>query len=122
MQVFPIGNISERPQDSFYMEPEGLFRTLVVLDDHGWDVLGTYHSHPPGSRTDPSPRDRLSASYPGSLQVIIVPGRNEDLGIIRAFDLAMGRPVEVPIVVAESLTPLRTTKRNLRGLNYQSKE
>lgn len=97
--IFPIANISSHPETSFYMDPTELFRGLDALEAKGWDILAFYHSHPTGARTDPSASDLRGASYPDSLQVIIVPGEGGAPDSIRAFLLADGAASEVPIIV-----------------------
>lgn len=79
------------------MDPTGQFRVLDLLDRRGWHILALYHSHPPGSRTDPSETDRRMAAYPGSLQVIVVPGEGVTPDSVRAFDVTADRVIEVPI-------------------------
>ena len=96
--IFPVRNVSDHPGTSFYMEENELYRTLVAIEDRGWDLLAFYHSHPPGARTDPSHSDRLGAAYPGSLIVIVVPSHDGLSATIRAFDVGNG---EVPVIVDE---------------------
>src|SRR5690349_13980881 len=95
--VFPVGNTSSQPSNSFFMDPNDLFRTLDALDRRGWSLLATYHSHPAGARTDPSYSDQMSASYPGSLQVIVVPGIGTSPDSVRAFAVTGDSVLAVPI-------------------------
>ena len=97
--IFPIPNTSSQPETSFYMEPQALYRVLVALEERGWNILAMYHSHPPGARTDPSQRDRAWASYPGTLQVIIVPGVEGKPDSVRAFSVSKDEVLEVQITI-----------------------
>jgi proteasome lid subunit RPN8/RPN11 len=101
LEIFPVANISSQPSNSFFMDPNGLFRALDILDRRGWALLATYHSHPSGARTDPSYSDRVLASYPGALQVIIVPGTCSTPDSVRAFEVMGDNVLAVPIDLYE---------------------
>src|SRR5690242_12574397 len=85
LEIFPVANISSQPSNSSFMDPNELFKVLDLLDRRRWVILATFHSHPPGARADPSHSDLLSASYPGTIQVIVVPESAGHPESLRAF-------------------------------------
>jgi [CysO sulfur-carrier protein]-S-L-cysteine hydrolase len=98
-QVYPIQNVSPMPQLAFEMDGQAQVNALLDIEDRRWSLLAIYHSHPPGSRTDPSPVDIADASYPGALHVIIVPTADGAVASLRAFQIEEGQVIEVPIIV-----------------------
>jgi [CysO sulfur-carrier protein]-S-L-cysteine hydrolase len=98
-RVYPVPNIAPRPDVSFRMEPQRQVQAMIEIEDHGMELIAIYHSHPPGSRTDPSAIDLRDAAYPGAYSVIIVPSENPGTASIKAFITHENRAVEVPIVI-----------------------
>lgn len=100
--VFPVRNIAADPAAGYYADPQMLYDVLVKLDKRGWELVGIYHSHPPGARTDPSPADIALNNYPGVVHVLIVPTADGEIESLRGFLIERGRNViEVPVIVEE---------------------
>lgn len=98
--VYPVQNIASDPDTGYYADPQMLFDVLTALDKKGWELVGIYHSHPPGARSDPSPADIALSNYPGVVHVLVVPSADGEIESLRGFLIEQGRePVEVPVVV-----------------------
>ncbi len=96
-QALPVPNIADRPEISFLMDPKAQLNTLLVVEEYGWEIVGIYHSHPPGSRTDPSPRDVAGMGDTNCLHVIAVPGVDTTSMSVRVFEVRDGVVAEVPL-------------------------
>jgi [CysO sulfur-carrier protein]-S-L-cysteine hydrolase len=97
--VYPVPNIAARPDITFLMEPKEQVRAMIEIEDHGLEIAAIYHSHPPGSRTDPSATDLRDMLYPNVYMLIVVPSANGGCASLRAFVTRENRAVEVPIVI-----------------------
>jgi [CysO sulfur-carrier protein]-S-L-cysteine hydrolase len=98
-KVYQIPNIAAQPDVTFQMEANAQVRALTEIDEQGLELVAIYHSHPVGSRTDPSETDLREATYPNAYSVIVV-----SLGVqrgvsLRAFVTRENRAVEVPVVI-----------------------
>jgi proteasome lid subunit RPN8/RPN11 len=60
--VIPATNILRSPV-SFQIDPQEQLQAFKHFDEHGWDLVGVYHSHPLGPEL-PSPTDVTQAYYP----------------------------------------------------------
>ncbi len=100
--VVPVANVAADPSIAFTMDGSGLLGAFKQIARCGLELLAFYHSHPPGSRWDPSPSDVVQVAYPDVLTVIVV---LDDLGRVaslRAFSIRGGLSVEVPLTVGTS--------------------
>jgi proteasome lid subunit RPN8/RPN11 len=97
--VLPIGNAASEPGNRFVMEPQEQWRAMCGLSARGKEIVGIYHSHPPGGSTEPSPIDVADVSYPEALQIIIVPDKSGKIANLRAFSIDAGQVSEVSIVI-----------------------
>jgi proteasome lid subunit RPN8/RPN11 len=97
--VYPVPNVAPAPATTFLMDGQTQVNAMLDIERRGLDLLAFYHSHPPGSRTDPSPTDLAEARYPDVLTLIVVPPLRGGSASIRAFSLAKGHAVEVPCAV-----------------------
>lgn len=84
-EVIPIPNVSPTPATAYRMDAQRQVQAMLSIEKRGWDLVGIYHSHPPGQRTDPSPVDIAQASYPGTWYVIAVPALDGGQISLRAF-------------------------------------
>lgn len=98
-RVYQIPNIAMRPEISFRMEPSTQVQAMIEIDKQGMELVGIYHSHPPGSRSEPSETDLRDASYPTALSLIVVPCLDSESTRVRAFMTCNQQAVEVPIVI-----------------------
>lgn len=85
--VYPLSNLSPRPETEYLADPGGLLRALRAMEAAELELAGLYHSHPRGPAR-PSATDRERAAYD-------VPALIADLasGELRAFSLPGGEPV-----------------------------
>ncbi|MCE4607142.1 MAG: M67 family metallopeptidase [Desulfurococcales archaeon] len=54
--IFPVENISGKPQTEFYMDPQGILAAHKLAENLGLKVMGIYHTHIYGS-PEPSSKD-----------------------------------------------------------------
>lgn len=88
VRAYPIGNVLRSPV-AYEMDAMQQVRTMVEIEDKGWELAAIYHSHP-SSPAYPSPTDVAAAYYPDSLQLIISladPSKPE----LRAFTIRDGQ-------------------------------
>lgn len=79
------------------MDPSGQLAAIVAIEMRRLNMLAIYHSHPAGSRTDPSPADIVGYGYPDALMVIIALGDEPPLAILRAFQVDGSLAAEVTV-------------------------
>jgi len=98
-KVYPMANIEEpaRREIRYRMEPKEQFEAMKDMRVHGWDVVGTYHSHPE-SQAHPSGIDIDLAFDPVALYVIVslAEASNPD---IRAYSIVDGRVEEAHVSI-----------------------
>jgi len=94
--TFPITNIHASPL-RYEMEPREMYRALTEIDDQGWELGASYHSH---TRTEPRPSQtdiNLARLWPGTPILIIgLAGGEPDL---RVWRIEGDDPVEVPLEI-----------------------
>lgn len=104
-----LTNVAALPEVEYLADPEELYGALRVADEHRWDVLAIYHSHPQGN-TIPSERDMQEAHYPQAIQLIIATRGQAaewaawrmDQGVVRSVPLRISESVAVS--VADEMT------------------
>lgn len=84
-EVIPIPNVSSTPGSAYRMDARAQVEAMLAIEARGWDLVGIYHSHPPGERSDPSPTDVAQAYYRDVWYVIAVPNLRDDEIGLRAF-------------------------------------
>lgn len=100
LEVFPADNVAAEPAAGYEVDPQRLYDVLRLLDERGWELVAIYHSHPPGSRSDPSPVDVRHAAYPHAVHLIVVPDARGAVLSRRGFVIGeSGQVVEVPVLV-----------------------
>lgn len=67
--VYPTGNDSSS-LDAFIVPPGEHFRSLQHAEGHGWDLGGSFHSHPRGEAV-PSARDIEAALDPDWAYLVV---------------------------------------------------
>ena len=69
-RTYPVANVARDRRSAFVMDPEAQIRAMRDIREAGFELTGTYHSHP---RTPPYPssKDRQLARYPNSKHLII---------------------------------------------------
>ncbi len=96
--LLEVPNIAQQPERAYLMEPLAQLRAMLAVEDHGMDVLAVYHSHPPASRSDPSPKDVQEWEHTNWQMVIVVPSVNLQSAVVRAFRVSHGIAQETPVV------------------------
>ncbi|PNY82486.1 Mov34/MPN/PAD-1 family protein [Deinococcus koreensis] len=89
--LYPLGNISARPEHEYLADPGHLLRALRAMTADGQTLVALYHSHPRGPSW-PSPTDTRLASYP--VPYLIADLRRREL---RAFRLPACQPVPIEL-------------------------
>ena len=89
--LYPLRNVSARPETEYLADPGGLLRALRAMEAAGLELAALYHSHPRGPAR-PSATDRRRAAYD-------VPYLIADLasGELLAFLLPGGEPVDLRV-------------------------
>lgn len=87
-RLYRATNTSLHPRSSYAVAPEELLDIYRDIDDHGWDVLAIYHSHP-WSEAYPSPTDVKLWAWPKAYCLIAsLRGTRPEL---RAFRIRHGQ-------------------------------
>ena len=97
--VYPVNNIAANPDTGFVMEPQSQLNAMLGVEDNNTAILAVYHTHPVGTRSDPSDRDRAGFAELNCLYVVIVPNENRVIDSLRVFRLEGGKSCEVPIKI-----------------------
>lgn len=91
--VYPTGNDADG-HNAFVVPPAEHHEALVHAEGHGWELGGSFHSHPRGEAA-PSPRDIEGALDPGWIYLVVGPAAEP---IIRAWRIRAGTISEVTLV------------------------
>jgi proteasome lid subunit RPN8/RPN11 len=67
-EIFPVTNVLHSPA-RFRMDPQEQWQVFQKIDDHGWDLLAIYHSHPAGP-AGLSATDIAEAFYPEVIHLV----------------------------------------------------
>jgi len=94
--IYPVTNRLKSPT-AYEMDPKEQLMALLHLEEHGWDLLAVYHSHPHGPER-PSATDVLQATYPDAAH-LIVSFRDPDNPVSRAFVIQDGLVDEIVLQV-----------------------
>lgn len=70
--LFLITNQAHSPV-RYFMDPVEMVKAFHWLDEHGQELIATYHSHPVGP-DHPSETDLVEFMYPGTAMLIWSPG------------------------------------------------
>ena len=85
-KVYQLVNADPGP-DRFTLDPYEHFAAWQDADDHGWDILGTFHSHP-AAPPIPSPSDIGGGGDPAWVNLIV--GVENDRISVSAYRYADG--------------------------------
>jgi proteasome lid subunit RPN8/RPN11 len=96
-EAVPARNLAEDP-DRFLLDPVDHIRTRRAARARGLEIVGFYHSHP-HSPAHPSARDLAEATYVDALYFIV--SLESDPAVVRAYTLAGGRFVELPLRIGD---------------------
>jgi proteasome lid subunit RPN8/RPN11 len=93
--AYPLTNSYHSPV-RFNIEPAEMFGALRHAESNGWELAGSFHSHPAGPAY-PSPTDQAEAAEPGWLYLVASLRPSE----LRGFRLSGAAPVEVALEVGQ---------------------
>lgn len=95
-RVYPVTNCLHSAT-RFRMHAQEQVKALLDIEQHGWELMTIYHSHPHGPG-EPSETDTKEYSYPGVVYIIHNRLAKQHL---RAFRLIEGEWLEIPITVVD---------------------
>lgn len=98
--ALPIPNVADHPMMRFVMEPQAQVDGMLFIENLGSELVGIYHSHPKGSRPDPSPSDIDAWAYPDVVCLILLRGEDNSMSNLRAFRIKNTRVEDIPIVMS----------------------
>jgi proteasome lid subunit RPN8/RPN11 len=78
------------------MHAQEQVKALLDIDQHGWELIAIYHSHPHGPG-EPSERDTKEYSYPGVIYIIHNRLAKQPLRAFRFIEVGW---LEIPVTVA----------------------
>lgn len=91
--VYCLTNIDHSPH-RFTVDPTEHFRALQHAERNGWEIGGSFHSHP-GGGAEPSGTDVAAALDPSWIHVIVGSGSGGTQ--IKAYRVRSGSVVDVPV-------------------------
>jgi proteasome lid subunit RPN8/RPN11 len=102
--IFPGRNRDQSPR-TYLMDPEDQIRAFRAMDEHGWDLVAIYHSHPHTeavpSRTDRERAlDQDGAPLFPETRYVIVSLRDAARPQVRAFRLNGSHFIEEDVEVS----------------------
>ncbi len=112
LRVFPVPNVASDPTKAYLVEPHEQIRVFLTLEELNMDLVGIYHSHPPGSRTDPSPTDLVQWYYSDAVYVIVVPSVENKIVSLRAFVRGEEGLAEVAVIVSPDASESRNVAQS----------
>jgi proteasome lid subunit RPN8/RPN11 len=91
-------NVAADQLSRFVIDPKDHIDHRRQARQHGFEVVGFYHSHPQ-SPAVPSPTDRAEASYPDHLYLIVSLAQEPaDVGLFRLDRANTGNFLRLPLV------------------------
>jgi len=99
-KIFPMKNVSPTPVTRYVADPPELLKTVrAIEDEHGWDILAIYHTHP-ATEPYPSATDIAEAHYPDSIYIIISL-KNPKQAKMRGYRIVEGKVAEITIEIED---------------------
>jgi len=95
-RLYPVSNIRKSPA-AYEMDAAEQLAAMVDLEEHGWELLAIYHSHPHGPQL-PSSADVAQAYYPEAAYVIVSLS-DQPHPRARAFTIISGQVTEIPFKI-----------------------
>ncbi len=105
LKIYPVQNVAENRVKNYFMDGIDQIRAMQDMDDHGYDIVAIYHSHPV-SRASPSMTDVRDAydpdlqepRYPGTVYLIMTL-MNPDAPEAHGYFLDGETITETPLVI-----------------------
>ena len=100
LQIYPLKNVDDNPNIRYLADPQELLHAIRdVEENHDWQVLSIYHSHP-ASPAYPSPTDVARAFYPDAVYILISL-RNPHMVDVRGYEIKDEVIHEVTLEIVE---------------------
>jgi len=99
LAIFPLTNIAREPRTRYDADPHELLSAFKAMDDHNWEHLAIYHSHP-ASKAYPSATDVARAFYPDAVYILISL-MNPAQPNVRAFRIVEQKIIEEILEVSD---------------------
>ncbi len=100
LKVFPMKNVSPAPVTRYVADPPELLKIVrEIEDEHAWDILAIYHTHP-ATEPYPSATDIAEAHYPDSVYIIISL-ENPKQAKMRGYHIVEGKVSEITIEIED---------------------
>lgn len=110
LKIHPMKNVDDQPRVRYKAEPYQLLQAVrEIEDEHQWDILAIYHSHP-ATEAYPSATDIREAHYPDSVYMLISLQKPEQAKV-RGFRIVDGKVSEITIEVEGEDEPSGTSAR-----------
>ena len=110
LKIYPMTNIHATSETRYVADPQELLKVLrEIEDEHAWDILAIYHSHPK-TQPYPSPTDIAEAHYPDSIYIIISL-ENPAQAKMRGFRIVDGTVSEITLEIEDEDESPRTNPR-----------
>lgn len=97
VKLYRVKNAAENRAITYFMEPHEQLRAFQDMDEHGWELLAIYHSHP-SSENYPSQTDVRQAFYPEAYYLIATL-HSPSVVPLRAYRIIDSVITEEPIIV-----------------------
>lgn len=94
-KIYEVTNALHSPFE-YLMDPEEMVRVFWEMENHSWDALAFFHSHP-ASPPIPSPTDLEKNFYPDTPYLIV--GREGKNWIVRGFFLGRTDFQEIRVII-----------------------
>lgn len=111
-KVYEMKNVSPTPVTRYVADPPELLKTVrEIEDEHGWDILAIYHTHP-ATEPYPSATDIAEAHYPDSVYILISL-KNPEQAKMRGYRIVEGVVTEITIEIEVEDEPQRKNPRRI---------
>lgn len=99
-KIFAMKNVSPTPVTRYVADPPELLKTVrEIEDEHSWDILAIYHTHP-ATEPYPSATDIAEAHYPDSVYIIISL-KSPEQAKMRGYRIVEGKVTEITIEIED---------------------
>ena len=113
LQIYPLKNVDDNPRIRYLADPQELLYAIRdVEENHDWQVLAIYHSHP-ASPAYPSPTDVERAFYPDAIYILISL-MNPELVDVRAYRIEDATITEVTLDLEDDAAVSKLASGSLR--------
>lgn len=97
-KVYYLKNL-DQSREHFSMDPKEQLKAVKDMRDHGWKLIGNFHSHPE-TPSRPSEEDKRLA-YDKNIRYLILSLRNPEKPVLNAFLIEKDRVTKEEILYTE---------------------